>query len=98
MLSTMPVCRDIETNIRGLQRAAVGASPVLDPVCQNRLLRLPGCRKSIPAPHQLGSRPTYILEPALSCGKLHMFKKFTLEDVGTQNQVKSSIQRGVRGK
>lgn len=26
-----------------------------------------------------------------------MFRKFTLEDISTQNQVKSSIQRGIRG-
>ena len=28
---------------------------------------------------------------------LPMFRKFTLEDISTQNQVKSSIQRGIRG-
>ena len=27
-----------------------------------------------------------------------MFKKFTTEEVSTQNQIKSSVQRGVRGK
>ena len=26
-----------------------------------------------------------------------MFRKFQLEDISTQNQVKSSIQRGIRG-
>ncbi len=26
-----------------------------------------------------------------------MFKKFTTEEVSTQNQIKSSVQRGVRG-
>ena len=26
-----------------------------------------------------------------------MFRKFTVEDISTQNQVKSSIQRGIRG-
>lgn len=27
-----------------------------------------------------------------------MFKKFTTDEVSTQNQIKSSVQRGVRGK
>lgn len=27
-----------------------------------------------------------------------MFKKFTTEEVSTQNQIKSSVQRGVRGR